>query len=51
MLIFGAVDMAQALCRMARQVGFRTVVSDARTKFATPERLPDADDIVVGWLA
>jgi xanthine dehydrogenase accessory factor len=36
---------------MARQVGFRTVVSDARTKFATPERLPDADEIVVGWPA
>jgi len=51
MLIFGAVDTAQALCRMARQVGFRTVVSDARTKFATPERLPDADEIIVGWPA
>ena len=51
MLVFGAVDTAQALCRMARQVGFRTVVSDARTKFATPERLPDADEIVVGWPA
>jgi xanthine dehydrogenase accessory factor len=51
MLIFGAVDTAQALCRMARQVGFRTVVSDARTKFATAERLPDADEIVVGWPA
>jgi xanthine dehydrogenase accessory factor len=51
MLVFGAVDTAQELCRMARQVGFRTVVSDARTKFATPERLPDADEIVVGWPA
>jgi xanthine dehydrogenase accessory factor len=51
MLVFGAVDTAQALCRMARQVGFRTVVSDARTKFASPERLPDADEIVVGWPA
>ncbi len=51
MLVFGAVDTAQALCRMARQVGFHTVVSDARTKFATPQRLPDADEIVVGWPA
>jgi xanthine dehydrogenase accessory factor len=48
---FGAVDTAQALCRMAKQVGFRTIVSDARTKFARPERLPDADEIVVGWPA
>ena len=51
MMIFGAVDTAQELCRMARQVGFRTIVSDARGKFATRERLPDADDIVVGWPA
>ena len=51
MMIFGAVDTAQALCRMARQVGFHTIVSDARGKFATRERLPDADEIVVGWPA
>jgi xanthine dehydrogenase accessory factor len=51
LMVFGAVDTAQALCRMARQVGFRTIVSDARTKFARPERLPDADRIVVGWPA
>ncbi len=51
LMIFGAVDTAQHLSRIARQVGFRTVVSDARAKFATAERLPDADDIVVGWPA
>ncbi len=51
LMVFGAVDTAQELCRMARQVGFRTIVSDARGKFATRERLPDADQIVVGWPA
>ncbi len=51
LMVFGAVDTAQALCRMARQIGFRTVVSDARAKFATPERLPDADEVIVGWPA
>jgi xanthine dehydrogenase accessory factor len=51
MMIFGAVDTAQSLCRMAKAVGFRTIVSDARGKFATRERLPDADEIVVGWPA
>jgi xanthine dehydrogenase accessory factor len=51
MMVFGAVDTAQALCRMAKQVGFRTLVSDARGKFATRERLPDADEVVVGWPA
>ncbi len=35
-MIFGAVDTGQALCRMAKQVGFTTIVSDARAKFATP---------------
>jgi xanthine dehydrogenase accessory factor len=51
LMIFGAVDTAQELCRMAKQAGFRTIVSDARTKFARPERIPDADEIVVGWPA
>ena len=51
MMVFGAVDTAQALCRMAKQVGFHTIVSDARGKFATRERLPDADEVVVGWPA
>ena len=51
MMVFGAVDTAQALCRIAKLVGFRTIVSDARGKFATRERLPDADEIVVGWPA
>ncbi len=51
LMIFGAVDTAQALCRAAKQVGFHTVVSDARAKFARAERLPDADEIVVGWPA
>ena len=49
LLVFGAVDTAEALCRAARQIGWRTIVSDARGKFATAERLPSADEIVVAW--
>jgi xanthine dehydrogenase accessory factor len=48
-LVFGAVDTAEALCRAARSIGWRTIVSDARGKFATPERLPSADEVVVAW--
>jgi xanthine dehydrogenase accessory factor len=48
-LVFGAVDTAEALCRAASSIGWRTIVSDARGKFATPERLPSADEIVVAW--
>ena len=49
LLVFGAVDTAEALCRAAKAIGWRTVVADARAKFATPERLPSADEIVVAW--
>jgi xanthine dehydrogenase accessory factor len=49
LLVFGAVDTAEALCRAARGLGWRTIVSDARGKFASPARLPSADEIVVAW--
>jgi xanthine dehydrogenase accessory factor len=49
LLVFGAVDLAEALCRAARNLGWRTVVADARARFATADRLPSADEIVVAW--
>jgi xanthine dehydrogenase accessory factor len=49
LLVFGAVDTAEALCRAAKLIGWRTTVSDARGKFATAERLPSADEVVVAW--
>jgi xanthine dehydrogenase accessory factor len=49
LLIFGAVDLAEALCRAAKAIGWRTVVADARPRFATRERIPSADDLRVGW--
>jgi xanthine dehydrogenase accessory factor len=49
LLVFGAVDTAEALCRAAKSIGWKTIVSDARAKFATAERLPSADEIVVAW--
>jgi xanthine dehydrogenase accessory factor len=49
LLVFGAVDTAEALCRVAKTIGWRTIVADARAKFATPERLPSADELVVAW--
>lgn len=49
LLVFGAVDTAEALCRLAKELGWRTVVSDARPRFATRERLPSADEVVVAW--
>jgi xanthine dehydrogenase accessory factor len=49
LLVFGAVDTAEALCRAAKSLGWHTIVADARAKFAAPERLPSADEIVVAW--
>jgi xanthine dehydrogenase accessory factor len=49
LLVFGAVDTAEALCQAAKAIGWRTIVADARGKFATPERIPSADELVVAW--
>ena len=49
LLVFGAVDTAEALCRAAKTIGWRTIVADARAKFATRERIPSADELVVAW--
>jgi xanthine dehydrogenase accessory factor len=49
LLVFGAVDTAEALCRAAKAIGWRTIVADARAKFATEERIPSADELVVAW--
>ena len=49
LLVFGAVDLAEELCRAAKGLGWRTVVTDARARFATAERVPSADEVVVAW--
>lgn len=49
--IFGAVDFALALCRTARVTGWRPYVIDPRSRFATKERFPEAEDVVAAWPA
>ena len=49
LIIVGAVEVARTLVRLARELGFETVVIDGRASFATRERFPDADELVVGW--
>jgi xanthine dehydrogenase accessory factor len=49
LFVYGAVDTAEALCRGAKLLGWRTIVADARGKFATPERIPSADELIVEW--
>ncbi|MEU1016343.1 XdhC family protein [Streptomyces sp. NPDC005898] len=49
MIVFGAIDFAAALTRVGAFLGHHVTVCDARPVFATPERFPDADEIVVDW--
>ena len=49
LLVYGAIDTAEALCRAAGLLGWRTIVADARARFATRERIPSADELLVAW--
>jgi xanthine dehydrogenase accessory factor len=49
MYVFGAVDHAAALTTLGRFLGYRVTVCDARARFVTRERFPDADELVVAW--
>jgi xanthine dehydrogenase accessory factor len=49
MLIFGAVDFTAALAKVAKFLGYRVTVCDARPMFATKKRFPFADDVVIDW--
>jgi len=49
LLVYGAVDTAEALCASAKLLGWRTIVADARPRFATAERIPSADELLVVW--
>lgn len=49
LFVYGAVDTADALCRAAKLLGWSTVVADARGAFATRERIPSADELLVAW--
>jgi len=48
-LVFGAVDTAEALCKACSMIGWHGIVADARAKFATAERIPSAGELIVGW--
>jgi xanthine dehydrogenase accessory factor len=49
MWIFGAVDFTAALAKVAKILGYRVTVCDAREIFATRRRFPMADDVIVTW--
>jgi xanthine dehydrogenase accessory factor len=49
LVIVGAVQVAIALVSLAHTLGYEVVVIDGRESFATRERFPDADELLVGW--
>ena len=49
LVIIGAIHIAIPLHRLAKLMGYRVTVIDARAKFATRERFPEADELMVAW--
>ncbi|MBV9822947.1 MAG: XdhC family protein [Actinobacteria bacterium] len=49
MIVFGAIDFASAVARAGSFLGYRVTVCDARPIFATRQRFPDADEVIVEW--
>ena len=49
LVIYGAVDTAEALCRGAKLLGWTAIVADARAAFLTSERIPSADQLIGKW--
>lgn len=48
-VVVGAVDFAADVCSVARATGFRCFVIDPRSRFATPARFPDAEQVLAAW--
>jgi xanthine dehydrogenase accessory factor len=49
MYVFGAIDFASSLATVGHFLGYRVTVCDPRAIFITPERFPDADELVIEW--
>lgn len=49
MYVFGASEFAVAVSRVGKFLGYHVTVCDARPMFATVERFPNADRVVVAW--
>lgn len=47
LLVYGATDVAGELAALGRRLGYRVSVCDPRAAFLRPERLPDADELVL----
>lgn len=48
LIVFGAGQVAMSLVNLARDLGLKTVVVDGRPRFATLERFPHVDELLIG---
>jgi xanthine dehydrogenase accessory factor len=51
LVLFGAVELAAAMSRLARAMGWRSYVVDPRAQYLSSERFPDADELICAWPA
>ena len=49
LIILGAVHVSITLSKLAKMLGYRVTVIDPRGAFATPERFPEVDRLLVEW--
>jgi len=49
LIIIGAVHLAIHLAALAKILGYRTTLIDPRRSFATKERFPEVDELIVEW--
>ena len=49
LFVYGAVDRRRGDVPRREALGWHAIVADARVKFATPERIPSADELIVKW--
>lgn len=49
MVIVGATEIARSLVELAGALGYERIVIDGRAAFATAERFPDVDRLIVDW--
>lgn len=48
LIVFGASHVAMPLVSLAHDLGLKTIVVDGRPRFATHERFPDVDQLLIG---
>jgi xanthine dehydrogenase accessory factor len=51
LIVIGAVALTAALCRAGRAVGWIPYVVDPRERFVSPDRFPDAEQLITDWPA